>query len=75
MKIVYFLYHLRDEDTDDEDIKLIGIYTDRDLAIKAKERVINKSGFADYPGGFRIISIELDRDSWVEGITTRPGRG
>ncbi|ECC1671396.1 hypothetical protein [Salmonella enterica] len=75
MDIVYFLYHLRDEGTKDEDVKLIGIYTSHDLALNAQKKLMAQPGFIDYPHGFKIVNIELNRDSWVEGFVTRPGRG
>ena len=70
MTIVYLLYHIRDEDTDDEDVKMIGIYSSAELAEQAKERVQDKTGFVDFPEGFSIIEEVLDRDGWVDGFIT-----
>lgn len=36
MTKVFMLYHIRNEDSDDEDIKLIGIYTSYELAKSAQ---------------------------------------
>lgn len=68
MATVYVLYHVRDEDTDDEDIKIIGIYSSFELAQKAQNRMSDKPGFIDYPDGFSISEDVLDRDGWVDGF-------
>lgn len=68
MNKVFMLYHIRDEDSVDEDIKLIGIYTTYELAHLAQMRVCNKPGFIDYPDGFSIIENPLDCDNWVDGF-------
>ncbi|PHI30905.1 hypothetical protein [Budvicia aquatica] len=68
MTKVFMLYHIRNEDSDDEDIKLIGIYTSYELAKSAQMRVQDKPGFIDYPDGFSIIENPLDCDGWVDGF-------
>lgn len=70
MTIVYLLYHIRDEDTDDEDVKMIGIYSSAELAEQAKERGQDKPGFVDFPEGFSIFPCKLNRDGWVDGFIT-----
>lgn len=70
MEKVYLLYHIRDEDTDDEDVKLIGIYSSYELAEKAQNRVKDKPGFVDFPDGFSIEDGPLDCDGWVDGFVT-----
>ena len=45
MKKIYYLYHVRYEDTDDEDVKIIGIYSSRKQAKLAIERMKKKPGF------------------------------
>ncbi|EMT6578121.1 MULTISPECIES: DUF7336 domain-containing protein [Providencia] len=68
MVTVYMLYHIRDEDTKDEDMKIIGIYSSFELAQKAQDKVSNQPGFIDYPDGFSISEEVLDRDGWVDGF-------
>jgi len=70
MQKVYFLYHIRYEDTDDEDIKLIGIYSSHKKAELAVERLKNKPGFIDFPDNFQIFDSVLNRDDWCEGFIT-----
>ena len=70
MKKVYYLYHILYEDTDDEEAKIIGIYSSYKKAELAMERMKNKPGFIDFPDGFQIFEDVLNRDSWVEGFVT-----
>lgn len=69
---VYKLYHYKisaDEDDDDEkEPKLIGVYSTRENAKAAIARLKDKPGFNVWPGGFRIYSHRLDRDGWEEGF-------
>ena len=70
MKKIYYLYHVRYEDTDDEDVKVIGIYSSRKQAKLAIERMKKKPGFIDFPNGFQIIPSVLNRAEWLEGFVT-----
>lgn len=70
MEKVYLLHHIRDEDTDDEDVKLIGVYSSYELAEKAQNRVKDKPGFVDFPEGFSIDEYKINRDGWVDGFVT-----
>jgi hypothetical protein len=65
--IVYVLQHVRKESSDDEDIKLIGVYSSEDAAKKAVLRLSKQPGFADNIQGFHVDEYELDEDHWVEG--------
>lgn len=68
MQKIYYLYHIRNEDTDDEDVKLIGMYSSYELAEKAQERTKYKPGFIDFPDGFYIDEYIVDKDYWVDGF-------
>lgn len=70
MQKVYFLYHVLYEDTDDEEVKVIGIYSSRKKAKLAKERMKKKIGFIDFPDDFQIVEDVLNRDGWVDGFVT-----
>ncbi|OCG41473.1 hypothetical protein A9G29_07200 [Gilliamella sp. Fer2-1] len=65
---VYFLYHILYEDTDDEDVKLIGIYSSYKQAKLVIEQLKNKPGFIDFPDDFQISRSFLNQDSWVYGF-------
>ena len=48
--------------------KLVGTYSTREKAEKAIARLLPLAGFRDWPGGFRIYEVMLDRDLWPEGF-------
>ncbi|MDU7522432.1 MAG: hypothetical protein E7K72_13745 [Roseomonas mucosa] len=59
-----------DTETDEIEIsmKLIGIYSSEEKASQAMARMRRLPGFRDWPGGFRIYEVTLDRDLWPEGF-------
>ena len=70
MQKVYYLYHILYEDTDDEEAKIIGIYSSYKKAELAMERMKNKPGFINFPDNFQIIEDVLNRDGWVDGFVS-----
>ncbi|OTQ70172.1 MULTISPECIES: hypothetical protein [unclassified Gilliamella] len=70
MQKIYYLYHVRYEDTDDEDFRIIGIYSSSKQAKLAIERMKKKPGFIDFPNGFQIIPSVLNRAEWLDGFVT-----
>ena len=68
MTRVFVLQHVSDEDTPDEDVKMVGVYSSRDAAENAVARVRLLPGFREYPGGFKVDAYELDADHWREGF-------
>jgi len=68
MKTVFVVFHVAREDEPDEDIKLIGVYSDRQLAIAATTDLKDLPGFRDYPNGFHIDEYQVDKNHWVEGF-------
>lgn len=67
MSNVFVLQHVHATDDEQEDIKLIGVYSTRELAEAAVSRLSRVSGFCDMPDGFHIDEYQLDRDHWTEG--------
>ena len=55
MKKIYYLYLVRYEDTDDEDVKVIGIYSSRKQAKLAIERM-KKNGIYRFSRRFSDFS-------------------
>jgi hypothetical protein len=51
-----------------EEIKLCGIYSTHALAEAARIRLLSKSGFRDWPGGFQIDEYRVDQDCWTDGF-------
>jgi hypothetical protein len=68
MKPVFILWHVREDDPDKEDAKLIGVYDSESSARAALKRVQDQPGFADYPAGFEISTYILNQDNWTEGF-------
>jgi hypothetical protein len=66
--MVYLLWYVSEDDLDEENALLIGVYESETAAQSAIERLKSKRGFRDYPEGFQIHSHELGKDSWTEGF-------
>lgn len=73
MTEVYVLYHTYgDEDEQEDNRKLIGIFSDRAKAVAAQEAVADQPGFRDYPDGFDIEEHRLNLLGWREGFVNTP---
>ena len=68
METVFVLQHVAREETPDEDVKLIGVYSSRAAADAAVLRMRLLPGFRDFPSGFHVGEYRLDRDHWEEGF-------
>jgi hypothetical protein len=68
MNTVFIVQHLREDPDGYDDVKLIGVYSTKDLAQASVERHKALPGFSDYPLGFDISEYELDKDEWNEGF-------
>jgi homoserine kinase type II len=66
---VYLLWHVHQLDNDDDE-KLIGIYSSPATANAAIARLRTQPGFRDLPEGFEMEAYELDEDHWTEGFVT-----
>jgi len=67
---VFILWHTHVHPDDEEDDKLIGIYSSKKLAIEARERTAKFRGFSDNLDGFIIDEYKLDEDNWTTGFTS-----
>jgi len=67
MSNMVHLLWFRREGLDEADI-FIGAYSSEEQAKAAIERLRKKDGFVDFPQGFEINQVELDRDRWIEGF-------
>jgi hypothetical protein len=71
LKRLFPLYHLKigpgesDLDVDWEDpaigAKRVGLYSSEEAAQAAIERLKQKPGFRDWPGGFRVMRSDVDK--------------
>lgn len=55
---------------DQEDVKLIGVYSTEARAWAAVERATRWEGFRDSPEGFSVDCYVLDEDHWAGGFAT-----
>jgi hypothetical protein len=70
---VFLLWHVHAFDDGEEDEKLIGVYSSREEAEAAIERVKGQPGFVDAPEGFGIDPYMVNEDHWTEGYVTVTG--
>lgn len=68
--ILYMVHHVNRPDTEDEDEKLIGIYSTKQKAEEAVKRLSEQPGFSESPENFDIGEIGIDEDYWTEGFVT-----
>jgi homoserine kinase type II len=68
---VFVLQHVAREDRDDEDVKFIGVYSSRQAAQSALQRLRGQPGFSEYPDGFSVDEYQLDEDHWCEGFVSQ----
>ena len=68
MKSAYVVQHLRKKDEDNEDVKMIGIFSNRENANIAIQKLKLQPGFRDHLDGFSIDEYELDKEEWSEGF-------
>lgn len=66
---IFFVEHVYEENDDDE-IKFIGVFSSRERAQDAVNKLVLKPGFKNFPSDcFKISEGELDRIGWVDGFT------
>jgi homoserine kinase type II len=54
----------------EDDEKLIGVYSSEGEAKEAITRLAKAPGFRECPEGFSIDSYELGKDHWTDGYAT-----
>jgi hypothetical protein len=71
MNIVFVLEHSYESAyTGEQKTKLIGVYSSREKADKAIEKLIKQPGFRDLLDYFNIDEYVIDQDHWDEGFIT-----
>ena len=63
-----FLHHVINQNSIEENVKLIGIYSSESEGRLAIKRLKDKPGFSDLRGQFQLEAYALDMDHWVEGF-------
>jgi hypothetical protein len=70
MAHVFLVQHVHTLNDDEDDVKLIGIYSTEERAADAVERARKLPGFCDAPDGFNVDGILVDEDRWTDGYVT-----
>ncbi len=68
MKKVLVLQHVRVKDADNEDIKMIGVFSTQAIVNACIRDLEIQPGFKDHSGGFSVEGYELDKAEWKEGF-------
>jgi hypothetical protein len=66
---VFVLHHIHDLG-ENEDTKLIGVYSSEVRAAAAISRLSCQPGFVEHPNGFHLDRYSVDKDHWTEGFVT-----
>ncbi len=72
VSVVFLLWH---ENPDDEDGKLLGVYSSHERASARIAEAVELPGFRRFPAGFIVESCEVDKDEWVSGFATMDADG
>lgn len=64
---VYMLYHINNE----KDMKLIGFFSDKERAGKIIKELVSKPGFKDYPQGFKMKAMTVDKSYYAKGFNSK----
>lgn len=70
MREVFVVQHVHEFEDGNEDVKMIGVYSDRASAEAAVERLSLQPGFRDCPEGFHVDAYRLGEDHWTGGYVT-----
>jgi hypothetical protein len=72
-RVVYLLQHVARENTEGEDVKVIGVYSSRKKGAAAINKAVKLPGFKQFPSGFYLDKFKLNEDGWAEGFVMRGG--
>jgi hypothetical protein len=64
----YLVHHLKIDEDDDDNDKLIGLFRTMESARLAVARALKQPGFKENPKGFTIEFFEFDKVHWTEGF-------
>ncbi|KLN58871.1 hypothetical protein WH96_20670 [Kiloniella spongiae] len=67
MTKLFVLYHVEEVDDFRERVKTLGVFDDKNEAVKAKRLLMLKSDFLGKDEGFLIDCLELNHTNWKEG--------
>jgi len=75
METAYTLQHVSREDTDNEDVKFIGVFSSEKKALACAAKMKKLKGFKKFPDNFYIDKYKINEASWMEGFTSRKPQG
>jgi hypothetical protein len=67
---VFLLWHIHTLNDEEENSKLIGVYSSNESAEGAMKRAKLLPGFREAPDGFLIDRYVVDQDNWTSGYVT-----
>jgi len=67
---LFIVQHLHVLDDGEEDVKFIRVYSSKEAAQQAVDRLRLQPGFCDAPDGFSIDQYPPNEDNWIEGYVT-----
>lgn len=71
---VFVLFHTHIIEADNEDVKMIGVFSTHATALAAIDKIKTQPGFRDTQEGFEIEEYPLDLIHWEKGyVTLLPG--
>jgi hypothetical protein len=70
MMDVFVVQHVHEVEPDNEDVKLIGVYSSEVEASAAVARLLAQPGFLESPNGFHVDRYTVDKDQWTGGFAT-----
>jgi hypothetical protein len=70
MTDVFLVHHVNQISDDEEDIKLIGVFSSEKKARHAIDCARNLPGFSEVSNGFSINRYQIDKRAWPEGYIT-----
>lgn len=70
---VFLAQHVHTLGGGEEDLKIVGVYSTREKANEAIERLRQQPGFRDAPEGFIVDVYRLDQINWERGYVTLGG--
>ena len=68
MKKVLVVQHVRVKDADNEEVKMIGVFSTQATVNACIRELETQPGFRDRLDGFSVDEYELDKVEWKEGF-------
>jgi hypothetical protein len=70
MTDVFLVHHVHQLSDDEEDVKLLGVFSSEEKAALAIDSARNLPGFSEAPDGFSVDKYQVDKRTWTEGFVT-----